>query len=313
MAATLPEQFGNGAGTYTVTMSLKDRNDKLLAREPIIAFSWTRESGFLFIEKAVTEVLKTSWRGSLVHQVPIRSANERLRLEIELLYQKDRSLDFELVKKTAKTFSEGALAGLAPLPAASVPVLGAIGELLNAFYAGSQKKTLVEQDEIAFTGEKTIKTSKIRFTDGNGNRFDVPLVVTIETQRARLAPLKDGKFDASSLTENIIAAEFTVGDGKSVPILELMATSDHAQLKVTRPLLDSVMNGKEYGRDANNAKEKDVGFRCGALYEGFHLYLSQHDARALFWAFLRRYGDRTDRTACLGERAAELEAVNLKP
>src|SRR5262245_26271003 len=81
MATTLPDKFGNSSGAYTITVTLRNRNDKVLAREPIVAFSWTRESGFLFIEKAVTEVLKTSWKGTLVHQMPIKDSNERMRLE----------------------------------------------------------------------------------------------------------------------------------------------------------------------------------------------------------------------------------------
>jgi hypothetical protein len=312
IASTLPEKFGNSSGTYTITVSVKDRNGKQLAREPIVSFSWTKESGFLFIEKTVSEVLKASWKGTLINRMPIRLSNEKLRIEIEMLFQKDRSLDFELVKKAAKTFSDGTLASLAPMPAAAVPAIGAIGDLVKALYDGSEKRTLVEQDEVAFMTEPTVKTSKIKFTDRNGASFDVPVLVTFATDRTRLAPLQDGKFDPISLSQSIASSEYEVGDGKSVSILELIATSDNATTKLARPLIESLITGKDYGKDAANNKENDVNFRCSALYESFHLYLSQLDARAMFWAFLQKYGDKINRGQCLGSRASELGTIGLK-
>jgi hypothetical protein len=198
------------------------------------------------------------------------------------------------------------------MPAAAIPVISAVSDLVKALYDGSEKKTLVEQDEITFSTESTIKTSKIGFTDRNGASFNVPILVTIESNQARLAPIKDGKFDPATLSENVVNSEFLVGDGKSVPILELITTSDNATTKLARPLIESLMSGKDYGKDPTNKKEDDVNFRCGALYDSLHLYLSKFDARAMFWSFVRRYGDRIDSKACVGSRGTELEAVGLK-
>jgi hypothetical protein len=51
IAKALPEQLGNSAGTYTVTLTMTDLAGNALVKEPIMSFQWTKEKVFLFIDK----------------------------------------------------------------------------------------------------------------------------------------------------------------------------------------------------------------------------------------------------------------------
>jgi len=91
-----------------------------------------------------------------------------------------------------------------------------------------------------------------------------------------------------------------------------MATSEDAKFKRTRSLLDAVLAGSSYGKDPNNKKEEDLAERCGDLYDALNAFLSRYDSRAMFWAFLQRYGDRIDKNVCLSQRRrTELAEVGL--
>jgi hypothetical protein len=314
MAQTLPAVFGNSSGTYTITITVKDPSGTTLVKDPIVSFQWSRERGFLFFDKTVTDVRKTSWSGTLVNQLPISTSIERLKIGIEVHAQKNRSLDFEIMKKTAKTFSNGALAALVPLPAAALPILDSVSELANAFYAGSETKTLVTEEEVSLTAPKPLK-APITFTDQNGNKFVVPIAISIESRQSRLiaGKLTNGKFDRNELTDTIFTtASIAIGDTKMVGIVELLTTANEERFKRTRALLDTLLSGGTYGRDPANVKETDLTARCNDLYDGLHRYLSKYDARAMYWAFLQRFGDSIRKEACLGpSRQADLAAVGL--
>ena len=167
LSQALPAKFGNTSGSYTITITISDLDGKILSKEPVISFQWVKERGLFFIEKTVDEVQKTSWSGTLINQIPIKPSNRRLRVEVEAFYHQDRSLDFELLKKSAKLFSTGALASVISLPAATLPILDSVGDLVNSFYAGSRKQTLIQSEEIVLgsTGSKTAEWPAPGFVD----------------------------------------------------------------------------------------------------------------------------------------------------
>jgi hypothetical protein len=294
-------------GTYTVTLTLTDIAGTPLVKEPILSFQWTKEKVFLFIEKTVTDAQKTNWSGTLVNQMPITDSNQRLKFSVEVYAQKDRSLDFDLLKKTAKTFSDGALAGFFPLPAAALPILGSVTDLINSLYSNSNKRNLVDQDELPMEATKKPIVAPISFEDFK----DIPVLITIETTQSRFAAdFADGKFKSKPDEAIFSNAGLALGT-KPVGIVELISTSTDPKLKSTRALLDAVITGGTYGKDPNNKKEDNVGTLCGNLYDALNLYLSKYDARAMFWVFVTRYGDSLNKAACVGSRRAALSEVGL--
>lgn len=311
MAQTLPAAFGNTSGTYVITLTISDLGGKLLAKEPIVSFTWTKERGFLFFDHTVNEVRKTSWKGTVINQMMVSPANDRLKVSLEVLLQQNRSLDFDLMKKTAKTFTAGAMASYLALPAATLPFIDAVTGLINDLYSGSVKKSLVDEDELMVAPANPAKRAPITFVDGQGRKFVVPVLITIDTQESRLIPggFANGKFDKSKLSEALFStAQIAVAEGKPVNLIELISTSSDARYKQTRAMLDAVMSGGNFGKDP--AKE-DVARRCGDLYDALNSYLSIYDARVMFWAFLKRHGERLDKKVCLGNRESELTAVGL--
>jgi hypothetical protein len=308
IAKALPEQLGNSVGTYTVTLTMTDLAGTTLVKEPILSFQWTKEKVFLFIDKTVSEARKTNWSGTLVNQMPITDSNQRLKFSVEVYAQKDRSLDFELLKKTAKTFSDGALAGFFPLPAAALPILGSVTDLINSLYSNSTKRNLVDQDELVMEATKKPIIAPISFEDFD----DIPVLITIETAQSRFAAdFADGKFKSKPDEAIFSNAGMALGGTKPVGIVELISTSTEPKLKSTRTLLDAVISGGTYGKDPSNKKEDNVGALCANLYDALNLYLSKYDARAMFWIFIKRYGDSLNKTACLGSRQAALTEVGL--
>lgn len=312
LSQALPAKFGNTSGTYTITITIRNLAGHTLIKEPIISFQWAKERGLFFIDKIVEDVQKTSWSGTLVNQIPIKQSNRRLRMEVEAFYHQDRSLDFEMLKKTAKLFSTGALASVISLPTAALPILDSVADLVNSFYAGSKKQTLIETEEIVL-GSTDSKTADVVFNGEGGGSVTLPITVTLNGTQTRLAAeLVGGKFDPAQLSEAVFSTtEIDLAD-KTVSVIELISTSENKQFRGTRALLDPLLAGGSYGKDPSNKKEEDLGTRCGDLYAAFHAYLSSFDARAMFWAFLRKYGDRMDRAKCLGHRGSELAAVGLK-
>lgn len=309
IATALPSQLGNSAGTYTVTLTMTDLGGNLLVKEPILSFQWTRERVFLLIDKTVDDARKTNWSGSLINQMPITEANQRLKFSVEVYAQKDRSLDFDLLKKTAKTFSDGALAALFPLPAAALPIMSSVTDLINSLYSNSSKRNLVDQSELAMEATKKPIKAPINFE----NFESIPVLVTITTTPSRFAPdgMVAGKFK-SKPDESIFGnAGLSLGGVKPVSIVELISTSTDAKLKSTRTMLDAITAGGTYGKDLSNKKEDNINILCGNLYDALNLYLSKYDARAMFWAFLSRYGANLDKAACVGSRQAALSEVGL--
>ena len=309
IATALPSQLGNSAGTYTVTLTMTDLGGNLLVKEPILSFQWTRERVFLLIDKTVDDARKTNWSGSLINQMPITEANQRLKFSVEVYAQKDRSLDFDLLKKTAKTFSDGALAGLFPLPAAALPIMSSVTDLINSLYSNSTKRNLVDQSELAMEATKKPIKAPINFE----NFESIPVLVTIETTPSRFATdgIVAGKFKSKPDEAIFGNTGLSLGGVKPVSIVELISTSTDAKLKSTRTMLDAVIAGGTYGKDPSNKKEDNVNILCGNLYDALNLYLSKYDARAMFWAFLSRYGANLDKAACVGSRQVALSEVGL--
>src|ERR1035441_3239598 len=96
-AQAFPEKFGNSSGTYTVTITVTDLNGKVIAKNPILSFQWTKEMGFLFIEKTVSQIQQTTWKGTLVNEMLLGADTQRLKVSVEVYSQADRSLDFQLL------------------------------------------------------------------------------------------------------------------------------------------------------------------------------------------------------------------------
>jgi hypothetical protein len=311
MARTLPATFGNTSGTYTVTLTISDVGGKLLVKEPIVSFTWTKERGLLFFDQAVNEVRKTSWKGTVINQMLVSQATERLRISIDILLQQNRSLDFDLMRKTAKTFSAGAAATYLALPIAALPIIDGVTGLLNDLYSGSLTRSLVDEDELIVEPGDPAKRALITFVDPQGDQYVIPVFITIETQESRLVPaaFANGRFDKTKISDALFnAAQIPVGEGKGVSLVELISTSSDARFKRTRGMLDALISGGSFGADAGR---EGVAARCGDLYDALNNYLSSYDARAMFWVFLNRYGGQLDKNACLGARQAELSAVGL--
>ncbi|QJP14610.1 hypothetical protein G3545_13725 [Starkeya sp. ORNL1] len=307
MARSLPSRFGNSAGTYVVNITVTDSAGKLLAREPVLSFQWTKQQQLFFIEKTVSEVHKTSWRGTLVDSMLVKAPNQRLKIAVEVSLQEDRSLDFEFIKKAAKAYGASAVATYYPLPTLALPMIESITSLLNDLYARSTKKSLVDEEEVVFmTGATPIRTG-ITFTDANQTPFTVPVLISIEAQPSVIAPamkFDSPKFDRMGLTEIFDERRVAVADGRQVRVIELIPASSEQRYRNTRTMLETVQAGKGYS-------EGDAALRCGDLYGALGAYLSKYDARAMFWSFLQKYGAFLPKDACLGGRKAELEAAGL--
>lgn len=313
LAPALRAKFGNSAGTYIINVTLTDTEGKILVKEPIVSFQWTRERQLFFINKTVSDVRKTSWTGTLVDRMLVNPANQRLKISIEALLQQDRSLDFDLIKKTAQAYSSSALASYLPLSLAALPMINSIADLLNGVYAKSVKQDLVDEDEFLLVQANPVRRADIVFTDEQQNKYAVPVLIIVDTQTSILVPsgkLTDGKFDKTKLSETLFNnTKLQIAQGQNVNLVELITTSSDARYKATRTMLDALIAGNAYGKDP---KQQDTSVRCADLYDALNAYLSKYDARAMFWAFFQKYGDQLLKDACINaSRKSELDSVGL--
>lgn len=314
MGQALPSQFGNTEGAYTITLTISDSvRGTVLVKEPIVSFQWSKARPFFFVEQTTNEVRRTNWSGTMLSQVPVKQGKQSVKLEVEILFQENKSLDFELLKKTAKTYSAGGLASFFPLPAVTAPIIESVAELLQTFFAGSKKKVLADQFELEFRASQPEIKIPMKFKTREGGELTVPIRINVETTPSRLTEsVNNGKFSSGSISESVFqTTEVSIGE-KSLTVLELLQSSDMPRFKPARMLLDALANGGTYGKDPAK-KEDDLAFRCGELYDALHSFVSKYDARAMFWAFLQKYGESVNKQACLGNRAAELKAVGLQP
>jgi hypothetical protein len=173
LADSIPERLGSDEGPYTVTIKVSDTAGNNLITEPIVTFQWLNKR-VLFILNTVKSVQNAGWDGPLVNQMLVSENNQNLKVSIEASFQQNRSLDFDLLKKTATTASSGALAALLPLPSAALPFVNAATDFLKAFYDGS--KTISLTDEYSVTVGETPSPLETSFTfrDKRGRKIEVP-------------------------------------------------------------------------------------------------------------------------------------------
>ncbi len=301
---TLPGKFGNSEGTYTITIVVKDGTDKELAKEPILTFQWKNQRVFFFVDKIVEQLQSTQWSGTLVDQLLVSDMTRRYKIGVEVYFSAARAMDFDSLKKTSKLFSEGALASFLPLPATAVGVIGAVADIVDLFYSGSRKETLIEFEEFEVTGSSQTYAVPVKFRDADERPWTLPVKITLDANQSRYM---SGAFDAKKLSVAILGEKsFTVVTAKGAPVkaslIELLRSSD--EYPDVRSLLDSVATHKQF--DGN------IQIASGALYGALGNYLSIYDARSLFWAFIKSYEPLLDPNACLaGGRKEELAQVGL--
>lgn len=301
---TLPKKFGNSEGTYTITIVVKDGTGKELAKEPILTFQWKNQRVFFFIDKLVEQLQSTQWSGTLVDQLLVTDMTRRYKIGVEVFFSNSRSMDFDSLKKTSKLFSEGALARYLPLPTTAVGVIDAVSDIVDLFYSGSRKETLVEFDEFEVMTSPQTYSVPVKFRDAERNPWTLPIKIMLEANQSRYM---SGPFDARNIIVSIVGdRNFTVVTAKGSPVkaslIELMRSSD--EFPEVRALLDNVA--------ANRRFEGNMQTASGALYAALGNFQSIYDARGLFWAFLKHNESLLDLNACLaGGRKQELEQVGL--
>lgn len=301
---TLPSKFGNSEGTYTITVIVKDGTGKELAKEPILTFQWKNQRVFFFIDKLVEQLQSTQWSGTLVDQLLVADGTRRYKIGVEVFFSNSRSMDFDSLKKTSKLFSEGALASFLPLPATAVGVINAVSDIVDLFYSGSRKETLVEFDDFEVMTSPESYSVPVKFRDVDGRPWTLPIRINLEANQSRFM---SGPFDASNVVVSIVGEKsFTVVTAKGATVkaslIELLRSSD--QFPDARALLDSVA--------ANRRFEGNMQTASGSLYAAIGNFLSIYDARALYWAFLKHNETLIDLNACLaGGRKEELQQVGL--
>lgn len=314
---SLPGTFGNSEGTYIITITVTDSDGKLLTKEPLLSFQWTKQAGILpFIQKSIEDVQKTSWSGTLIDNVPVGKIDPstgknptRVKAGIEVFIQQGRSLDFDVLKQTAKALSAaGSVLPAAVLPAAAVPFIDSIGSIINSIYSNSSKHTLVDIDEVPLSRTNSPIAATIKFPN-----YEIPVYLTVETRQSLFGDIEDGKFKTRPDDSIFYNASMKMTDSKYVKIIELVTTSSDPAQKSTRAMLDILNAGGTYGKDLANRKEENVGVLCNNLYDALATYLSTYDALAMYWIFLNRYGNSLNKSACLGaQRKAGLARVGLE-
>lgn len=304
---TLPQKFGNSEGTYTVTIVVKDVGGDELVREPILSFQWKKQSVFLVIDKVVEQLLETQWSGTLIDKVLVAEQTSKYKVGIVVYHSSARAMDFESLRRTSQLYTQGALAALLPLPLALTGMVSAVGDIVDLFYSGAKKNEWKETDELEINHEAYTESVPIKFTDGQGRTWRLPVTFTVSSRPSRYM---SGAFDPGNVSVSLAGERnFLMVSAPDkeirVSLLDLIRGSEaHPE---ARALLDAVAAKRKY-------EDGDVASECGALYGAISNYLSVADARALFWSFLKQNGTLIDEAACLsGGRREELEQVGLKP
>ncbi len=306
---TLPKKFGDSEGTYTISIIVKDATGKELVKEPILNFQWTKKQAFLIIEKVVEQLQATNWSGSLINDVLVADGTGHYEVGVEVFQSSSRAMDFESLKKTSQLFTEGALSMFLPLPGAATGLITAVGDVIDLFYSGSTKATLAEFEQVAVTSMPHTHMWAIKFkqeTNGQEIPWTLPIQITVSSRPSRFM---SGAFNPANVSVAMADEKtFTIVTAKAQPykasLLDLIRGSDaHPEV---RGFLDAIA--------AKRNDEGETDSNCGALYSAIGNYLSIYDARALFWAFVRRHGALVEKTACLsGGRREELEQIGLLP
>ena len=182
---SLPAKFGNSEGTYTITIVVRDSTGKELCKEPMLTFQWKNQRVFFFIDKLVEQLRATQWSGTLVDQLLVTDTTRRYKIGVEVFFSNSRAMDFDSLKKTSKLFSEGALASFLPLPATAVGVISAVADIVDLFYSGSHKETLVEFDEFEVTTSPQTYTVPVKFRDAQGRPWSLPIRIVLDSNQSR--------------------------------------------------------------------------------------------------------------------------------
>ncbi len=319
LGKSLPRELGSDDGSYTVTIKVSDAAGSNLITEPIVTFQWTRQRSFLFFEKTVRSVQAAGWNGSLVNQMLIQQPNQKLKVSIEASFQQNRSLDFDLLKKTATTASSGAIAKLLPLPATALPFMNAAIDFLKAFYDGSKTIKLTEEYLVTIGETPSPLITSFTFRGEQGGEIEVPIFITIGTIQSKLVSgnLTNGKFEPGQISESTFGDTELIIGGKATKLVDVLESADRREAKSARIMLDALAEGKEYGKDPAR-QDEDVGLRCGALFGTLGDYLSKPDVAGMFWSFLRHYATKIDKDRCVGPagdgtRQAEILSYGLTP
>jgi hypothetical protein len=135
----------------------------------------------------------------------------------------------------------------------------------------------------------------------------IPLNVQIEVKNSRLVDggLVNGKFDKTKISQTLFEnAQVVVTPGKTVSLIEALATASDEKSKRTRGFLDALQSGVPYAKD-------DLAIRCGDLVTALDSFVSKPDARAVFWAFLQQYANQIDGNKALGAGTLRAELASL--
>jgi hypothetical protein len=305
LGAALPDTIGRSSGTYVVTLRIKGAGSIPDIQEPIISIQWNTDRAFLLFDKTVNDVSKTQWAGTLIDEILVSDTNRKLQFSVEISFHKDRSLDFEFLKQATKVGAAGSLLSLMPLPASSLALVNTVSDLISGFYDNSTTQDLVNADEIEIT--KGDSRSVDLVIQASNQKVKIPVNLTISVKNSRLVDggLVNGKFDKSKISETLFeSAQVGITPGKSISLVEALTTASDDKSKKTRSFLDALQSGATYTKD-------DLAVRCGDLVAALDSFVSKQDARAVFWSFLKRYGNQIDGEKALGSGTLRDELTGL--
>jgi hypothetical protein len=307
LSQIFPAKFGNSAGTYTVTITVSDLNNKQIVKQPIFSFQWSDKTQIIFLPQTVSQILQGALNGTLVNNMLVGSATTKLQISVEMNLQANRSLDFSLLQNAATAASSATLASYFPMPAATIPILNEITTLVNALYQNSQSSDIAIATQVPMIQTNSPTTAFMIINGPNNFSLKIPIAITVTTIQSELigGDLTNGKFGSNQISVAAFGKVLPVA-GQNLNIANLVATSTDADSMGARPLLAAVLAGQSY-------TQADVGARCLNLYNALNVYMSTFDARAMMYAFILGYGDKINKTACIGPMAPDLAAVGLQP